>query len=210
MKDCEIIYINCKIYFQLFSVECQLSDIVTASYNGLSLNLVNERKGRRTGNGTIILSYEEFDSCKDDIELQFMGKKLDKKDTFGSSDPFLQFSRTTEGGEFTVVHRTEYINNNCNPKWKKFTIPIRTLCNGDLDRNIKVECFDHNKNGSHSLIGEFYLTVRKLQQRPIQNASFDVIHQKKKVSKITLLVLVLINISFRVRRSRTRTQVRFI
>ena len=39
------------------------------------------------------MTSEEMDTCKDDIELQFMGKKLDKKDFFGSSDPFLQFSR---------------------------------------------------------------------------------------------------------------------
>ena len=29
--------------------------------------------------------------------------------------------------------------------WQKFMVPIRSLCNGDLDRNIKFECFDHNK-----------------------------------------------------------------
>jgi hypothetical protein len=49
------------------------------------------------------------------VELQFLAKKLDKKDFFGSSDPFLQLSRANESGGFTVVHRTEHVRNNVNP-----------------------------------------------------------------------------------------------
>jgi hypothetical protein len=43
---------------------------------------------------------EELSSCKDELELQFMAKNLDKMDWFGSSDPFLQFSRANEAGNF--------------------------------------------------------------------------------------------------------------
>jgi hypothetical protein len=32
---------------------------------------------------------------------------------------------------FTVVHRTEVIKNSLNPTWRPFTIPVKTLCNGD-------------------------------------------------------------------------------
>jgi len=35
---------------------------------------------------------------------------------------------------FTVVHKTEVIKSNLNPTWRPFTVPVRTLCNGDLDR----------------------------------------------------------------------------
>ena len=106
------------------------------------------------------MSSEELSMCKDELKLQFLAKKLDKKDWFGSSDPFLRFSRSNEAGTYTVVHQTEHINNNRNPSWKKFTIPVRTLCNGDLDRNIKVECFDYNMNGNHSLIGKSFYFKR--------------------------------------------------
>ena len=119
--------------------------------------------------------------CKDELELQFLGKKLDKKDWFGSSDPFLVFSRTNEGGTYTVVHKTEHINNNVNPLWKKFLVPVRTMCNGDYDRNIKVECYDHNQNGNHSLIGEFYITVRQLLEGPGPSNVYQCINPKKKV-----------------------------
>ena len=104
---------------------------------------------------------------------------------FGSSDPFLQFSRSTESGAFTVVHRTEHIRNNLNPVWAKFSVPIRTLCNGDLDRNLKVECYDYNKSGRHSLIGEFYLTVRQLQMGPGENNVYECINPQKRVVSCT-------------------------
>ena len=73
----------------------------------------------------MIVSCEELSMCKDELELQFLGKKLDKKDFFGSSDPFLQFLRSNEGGNYTLVHKTEHINNNVNPTWKPFKIPLR-------------------------------------------------------------------------------------
>ena len=67
------------------------------------------------GNGELVVSCEELSMCKDEMELQFLAKKLDKKDWFGSSDPFLQMSRANEGGGYTVVHRTEHVRNNVNP-----------------------------------------------------------------------------------------------
>ena len=46
------------------------------------------------------MTCEELSSCKDELELQFLAKSLDKMDWFGSSDPFLQFSRSNEAGTF--------------------------------------------------------------------------------------------------------------
>jgi len=37
-------------------------------------------------------------SVQDEVTLQFCASKLDKKDLFGKSDPFLLFSRTNENG----------------------------------------------------------------------------------------------------------------
>jgi len=133
--------------------------------------------------GQLIVTSEELSTCKDELELQFSGHKLDKKDWFGSSDPFLQISKSNEGGgsKFTLVHRTEHINNNVNPLWKRFVVPVRTLCNGDLDRNLKFEVFDHNKSGNHSNIGEFFATTRNLIEQ--QGTSFSCINLKKKATK---------------------------
>jgi len=52
-------------------------------------------------NGQLTIMSEELSSCRDDIELQFIAKNLEKKDWFGSSDPFLQFSKANESGVFS-------------------------------------------------------------------------------------------------------------
>ena len=39
-----------------------------------------------------------FVSLQDEITLQFCATKLDKKDFFGKSDPFLTFNRVNENG----------------------------------------------------------------------------------------------------------------
>jgi len=168
-------------------VETTLGQIVSSGGggcggSGLALRLANHQYG---GNcGQIIVTAEEMSMCKDELELQFMAKKLDRKDWFGSSDPFLQISRSNERpGDFTVVHRTEHLNNNLNPVWKKFVIPIRSLCNGDLDRNLKFEIFDYNNNGKHSPIGDFYSTARQLADGPGPNNIYPVINKKKSTKR---------------------------
>jgi len=167
---------------------CQVTLGQIVSSGNIILDLIHP-KHRNGSNGSMIISCEELSMCKDELELQFLGKKLDKKDWFGSSDPFLVFSRSNEGGTYTVVHKTEHIKNNVNPLWKKFFIPVRTLCNGDYDRNIKVECFDHNLNGSHKLIGEFFLNVRQLLEGPGASNIHRCINPKKKNENSSFMFL---------------------
>ena len=66
--------------------------------------------------------------------MQFAGKKLDKKDFFSKSDPYLSIYKVNEDGSFTICHKTEYIKNTLNPVWKPFTLPVRALCGGDYNR----------------------------------------------------------------------------
>ncbi|OXB67236.1 hypothetical protein ASZ78_015877 [Callipepla squamata] len=52
--------------------------------------------------GTIILLAEELGNCRDVATLQFCANKLDKKDFFGKSDPFMVFYRSNEDGTYDV------------------------------------------------------------------------------------------------------------
>eukprot|EP00475_Leptophrys_vorax_P017199 TRINITY_DN2381_c0_g1_i1.p1 TRINITY_DN2381_c0_g1~~TRINITY_DN2381_c0_g1_i1.p1 ORF type:complete len:641 (+),score=164.36 TRINITY_DN2381_c0_g1_i1:213-2135(+) len=87
------------------------------------------------------------------LTLKFVGEKLDKKDFFGKSDPYLEFFRLREDGGWTNVHRTEVIKNTLNPTWKEFTVSLQSLCNSDLQRPILIKCWDWDKGGSSDLIG---------------------------------------------------------
>ncbi|KAF6031303.1 CPNE9 [Bugula neritina] len=126
------------------------------------------------------VSAEELSSCKEEVHMTLRGEGLDKKDFFGKSDPFLVFYKANEDGLYTITYKTEFIKNTLSPKWRPFTVPVRTLCNGDLDRSIKVECYDWNSNGSHEIIGSFLTNLRELSQR---GCSFELINEQRKLKK---------------------------
>ncbi|XP_048203808.1 copine-5 isoform X2 [Perognathus longimembris pacificus] len=133
--------------------------------------------------GSIILSAEELSNCRDVVTMQFCANKLDKKDFFGKSDPFLVFYRSNEDGTFTICHKTEVMKNTLNPVWQTFSIPVRALCNGDYDRTIKVEVYDWDRDGSHDFIGEFTTSYRELARGQSQFNIYEVINPKKKMKK---------------------------
>ncbi|XP_048738770.2 copine-8-like isoform X2 [Ostrea edulis] len=157
-------------------LECTLGEIV----GGCSGRLDAKLQGSK-GQGQIIVRAEEMSSSKEMLTLHFSGSKLDKKDFFGKSDPFLIFYKANEDGSFTAVHKTEVIKNTLNPTWKPFQIPAVKLCNGDYDRTVKIECYDWDSDGSHDIIGYFTTNVRELTGK--SNLSFEVINQKKKAKK---------------------------
>ncbi|KAJ8381834.1 hypothetical protein SKAU_G00026120 [Synaphobranchus kaupii] len=133
--------------------------------------------------GTIIVKAEELNNCRESVMMQFCGNKLDKKDFFGKSDPFLVFYRSNEDGTFTICHKTEVVKNTLNPVWQAFKIPVRALCNGDYDRAIKIEVYDWDRDGSHDFIGEFTTTYRELSRGQSQFNVYEVLNPKKRGKK---------------------------
>ncbi|KAM6895622.1 copine-8 [Xenentodon cancila] len=133
--------------------------------------------------GTIIVKAEELNNCRESVMMQFCGNKLDKKDFFGKSDPFLVFYRSNEDDTYTICHKTEVVKNTLNPVWQAFKIPVRALCNGDYDRTIKVEVYDWDRDGSHDFIGEFSTSYRELSRGQSQFNVYEVVNPKKRCKK---------------------------
>uniref|UniRef100_A0A8C8F6Q8 C2 domain-containing protein n=1 Tax=Oncorhynchus tshawytscha TaxID=74940 RepID=A0A8C8F6Q8_ONCTS len=126
--------------------------------------------------GAIIFTAEELSNCRDIATMQLCANKLDKKDFFGKSDPFLVFYRSNEDGTFTICHKTEVVKNTLNPVWQPFTIPVRALCNGDYDRTVKVDVYDWDRDGSHDFIGEFTTSYRDFSRGQNQFNVYEVSH----------------------------------
>nr|CAB3233484.1 copine-8-like [Phallusia mammillata] len=159
---------------------CTLGEVVGSAGSKYSTPL---RGVSSQDHGKIIISAEELDSSKDVIFMEFNGRKLDKKDLFGKSDPFMVFCRCNEDNSFTVCYKTEVIKNTLNPNWKLIEVPVRTICNGDHDRTIKVEVYDWDRDGGHDLIGIFTTSVNKLKRGPGVDNVYECIHPKKKQKK---------------------------
>ncbi|XP_025763324.1 copine-9 isoform X2 [Oreochromis niloticus] len=159
---------------------CTLGEII-GSPGGRLERTLSGIPGKKCG--TIIFTAEELSNCRDIATMQFCANKLDKKDFFGKSDPFLVFYRSNEDGTFTICHKTEVIKNNLNPVWQPFTIPVRALCNGDYDRTVKVDVYDWDRDGSHDFIGEFTTSYRELSRGQSQFNVYEVLNPKKKGKK---------------------------
>ncbi|XP_035646863.1 copine-2-like isoform X2 [Oncorhynchus keta] len=139
---------------------CTLGVIVSNKKLHRSLTLANAKPA---GKGTITITALELSDNRV-ITLTLYGRKLDKKDFFGKSDPYLEFHKQGDDGKWMLVHRTEVIKNTLDPVWKPFTVPLISLCDGDIDRSIKVLCYDYDNDGSHDFIGEFQTTVTKMSE----------------------------------------------
>ncbi|XP_028265624.1 copine-9 isoform X4 [Parambassis ranga] len=159
---------------------CTLGEII-GSAGGRQERTLSGIPGKKCG--VIILTAEELSNCRDIATMQLCANKLDKKDFFGKSDPFLVFYRSNEDGTFTICHKTEVIKNTLNPVWQPFTIPVRALCNGDYDRTVKVEVYDWDRDGSHDFIGEFTTSYRELSRGQNQFNVYEVLNPKKKGKK---------------------------
>lgn len=113
--------------------------------------------------GEIIIVTEEVSNCKKIAEIHFRGEDLIKLSWIWSNDPFLVISRSNEDGSHSVVAKTEFARSGDNPIWRPIHIRATTLCNGDFDRNIKIDCYDHRSSGAHKLIGTCHTSLRTLE-----------------------------------------------
>uniref|UniRef100_A0A8C3R0F4 Copine 4 n=1 Tax=Cyanoderma ruficeps TaxID=181631 RepID=A0A8C3R0F4_9PASS len=118
----------------LGGMECTLGQIV--SQRKLSKSLL--KHGNTAGKSSITVIAEELSGNDDYVELSFSARKLDDKDFFSKSDPFLEIFRVNDDATQQLVHRTEVVMNNLNPAWKTFKVSVNSLCSGDQDRRLKV------------------------------------------------------------------------
>uniref|UniRef100_A0A665VU13 Copine-3 n=1 Tax=Echeneis naucrates TaxID=173247 RepID=A0A665VU13_ECHNA len=165
----------------LGELECTLGQVVSSKKLTRPLVLKNKSPA---GKGTITISAEEINDNRV-VNFEVQARKLDNKDFFGKSDPYLEFYKAT-GTAWQLAHRTEVVKNNLNPTWRPFRIPLH-LCEPTLCESSDiylVECYDYDNDGSHDLIGNFETTMTHLieasQCSPVE---FECINSKKKQKK---------------------------
>ncbi|XP_043937341.1 copine-2 [Protopterus annectens] len=159
---------------------CTLGTIVSSKKITRTLVLGN---GKPAGKGTITTSSQEIKPSRV-LEVSLPARKYSKKDFFGKSDPYLEFHKEGPDGKWMLVHRTEVIKNTLDPVWKPFTVPLVSLCDGDIDKPVKIVCYDYDNDGGHDFIGEFQTTVAKMCEVEDSIAlEFQCINPKKQKKK---------------------------
>lgn len=58
-----------------------------------------------------------------------------------------------EDGKYTVVWKSNKVDNSLSPVFPAAKITMSSLCNGDVHRPLKIEIFDWDSNGKHQSMG---------------------------------------------------------
>eukprot|EP00577_Skeletonema_sp_RCC1716_P007995 CAMPEP_0113401728 /NCGR_PEP_ID=MMETSP0013_2-20120614/16859_1 /TAXON_ID=2843 ORGANISM="Skeletonema costatum, Strain 1716" /NCGR_SAMPLE_ID=MMETSP0013_2 /ASSEMBLY_ACC=CAM_ASM_000158 /LENGTH=733 /DNA_ID=CAMNT_0000286979 /DNA_START=115 /DNA_END=2319 /DNA_ORIENTATION=- /assembly_acc=CAM_ASM_000158 len=89
-------------------------------------------------------------------------------------DAYFELCRTYDDEDdtsWTPVHRSRPIENYySNPKWRRASIDVNRLCDGDLNKEIKLALFYYDRKKDDKPMGAFYTTVNELI-RTAQSAS---------------------------------------
>jgi len=162
--------------------ECvfKLSTVMCSPNLSVSCNLSLIAGSGAANRGQVNIRAEQVNvNVKDELLTDIICSKLQNKDGwFGKSDPFLRFMRVYEDGTWGLVHETKRVENDLNPKFLRLSIPIVSICNGDLDRPIRIDVWDHEDNGKHQAMGSVECSVRQLVQSG--GSPFNVVEAEKK------------------------------
>lgn len=60
------------------------------------------------------------------------------------------------------VYQSNVVRHNLNPMWNEVNLDLEVVCNGDLDRAMKIILWDHRRSGRHKHMGEFETTIHGL------------------------------------------------
>lgn len=154
-----------------------LSNLMCARGNTLSLTNINAKN-----QGQIFIRGEAKHNTRDLLCVTFSAVKLSNKEGwFSKSDPFLKIARVNEDSTWTYVWKSTTIDNSLNPKWQATKILLSSLCNGDLDRPLKIDIFDFEKNGKHAFMGTVETSARGLLTS--NGTGYNVIEPEKKKKK---------------------------
>jgi hypothetical protein len=142
-----------------------LADIVAARSSTFKQPLLG---GPRKKPGFLIVDVEELTSCKQVATFDLSASDL-RSSFCGLLAPSssVYIYRSNENGTLTIVHRSACVKRDCNPKYQTFNQKLVTLCNGDLDRNIRFELVDQNLNMERHL-GFFETTINSLKSESRQ------------------------------------------
>lgn len=146
----------------LGQLKITLGEIVAAPGQSITRTLTDRHHKNVAEKSTITIKCEELKCMNETLIMNISGIGLDKKDTFGSSDPYLEFYRIREDNTWSLVHTTEVIKDTLNPNFKPIVINMATLNAGDYRRPIMIKCWDWDRFMENDLIGECTFTVAEL------------------------------------------------
>lgn len=160
---------------KLGQVVVSLAEIVR---NGLiTLKLTKDNGGGGKFGELIVRAHDDNQAGKVRVKLALSGANLDKKDTFGKSDPYYLFKQVVGKGHqgTSTLYKSQYLKNTINPTWEPHTLMIATAGMPWNQVQLQLSVYDWDKYTPHDLIGEASFSLTDLTTSP----SFDLVNAKK-------------------------------
>jgi len=169
---------------------------------GTALFEVGELLGSRGNVGSKSLQtggaiYANIERCREDGEqgkFCFQLRAFDLKNTHSkllgrTSCPFFELLRKVQrddGAKWVKVYQSNVVRSDLSPIWNEATLDLEAICNGDVDRAMKVIVWDHKRSGKHKKLGELETSIQGLvnASRSVgseETISFPV-HRENKIS----------------------------
>jgi len=119
--------------------------------------------------GTLFCRIVKAPSAGGMFHFQINGKGLKNVDgMFGKSDPFFEVSKLINaagGATWQVVHRSEVIKDDLNPKWKAVSLSLNDICGDNKDQQVRITVKDWEKSGQHESMGTIETSVNDIINR---------------------------------------------
>jgi len=111
------------------------------------------------------------------MKFQLRGIDITNTRSLGrKSNPFFTLYRKVDspmGATWSSVFRSNVIKSNLNPKWEAAKLNLEAICNGDMNRAMKVVVRDYRRRGRHLDIGEFETTMQRFVDAKNEGGDVD-------------------------------------
>lgn len=158
-----------------------LAEIVRNSTLTRPLSADGKKKSSKKMGSLTILAHDDEAAGKVRLQLSLAASNLDKMDLLSKSDPFYELKQVVGSGSSgtSMIHKSEHIDNECNPTWVPHTSYIAVGNTPWSDVQLSVAVYDWNKYKAPALIGEVNFSLADLTTRK----SFPLINHRKKSRK---------------------------
>ncbi|CAD8098693.1 unnamed protein product [Paramecium primaurelia] len=143
------------------SVETTLGSIAGSRDQVLIVDL---KKGTKK-TGSLIVKAEQVRSLNQKLRMQIYGSQLPNTRflPWQSTCPFFRLYRESQdSNQNLLIYESEQIKNCQNPQWRRLDITLQKLCNGNLEKLLKVEVLDYKFQGNHQQIGHTQFRVNEV------------------------------------------------
>jgi hypothetical protein len=141
--------------------ECLMSDLMSTRSKPMKpLTCTKKGKGGEPGLKVLV---EEVRAVKGEAAITLWAKKLaNRAGWFSTNTAYATLSKLREDGNWVLVARTPTMPKSASPMWPVLTVSMARLCNGDLDRPLRLAVEHQLTASTSSQVGFIDVPVNSL------------------------------------------------